>query len=176
MFKNLTVYRMGPDWTATAAEIEAELDKGRFVECGATQQKSMGWVEPRGEEHAPLVEVVNEQILLKLMTEQRVVPGSVIKKRTEEIADQIEKQTGRKPGKKQVKDLKEQALHELLPMAFTKQATTRIWIAPRERLMMLDTGSQSKADEVITLLSQTFHGLSMSLIQTAMSPTAAMTH
>lgn len=176
MFKNLTVYRMGPDWTATAAEIEAELDKARFVECGATQQKSMGWVEPRGEAHAPLVEVVDGQILLKLMTEQRVVPGSVIKKRTEEIAARIEEQTGRKPGKKQVKDLKEQALHELLPMAFTKQSTTRIWIAPKERLLMLDAGSQAKADEVVTLLAQSFQGLSMSLIQTAMSPAAAMTH
>lgn len=176
MFKNLTVYRMGPDWTATAAEIEAELDKARFVECGATQQKSMGWVEPRGEAHAPLVEVVDGQILLKLMTEQRVVPGSVIKKRTEEIAAKIEEQTGRKPGKKQVKDLKEQALHELLPMAFTKQSTTRVWIAPKERLLMLDAGSQAKADEVVTLLAQSFQGLSMSLIQTAMSPAAAMTH
>lgn len=176
MFKNLTVYRMGPDWTATAAEIEAELDKARFVECGATQQKSIGWVEPRGEAHAPLVEVVDGQILLKLMTEQRVVPGSVIKKRTEEIAAKIEEQTGRKPGKKQVKDLKEQALHELLPMAFTKQSTTRIWIAPKERLLMLDAGSQAKADEVVTLLAQSFQGLSMSLIQTAMSPAAAMTH
>lgn len=176
MFKNLTVYRMGPDWTATAAEIEAELDKARFVECGATQQKSMGWVEPRGEAHAPLVEVVDGQILLKLMTEQRVVPGSVIKKRTEEIAAKIEEQTGRKPGKKQVKDLKEQALHELLPMAFTKQSTNRIWIAPKERLLMLDAGSQAKADEVVTLLAQSFQGLSMSLIQTAMSPAAAMTH
>lgn len=176
MFKNLTVYRMGPDWTATAAEIESELDKARFVECGATQQKSMGWVEPRGEAHAPLVEVVDGQILLKLMTEQRVVPGSVIKKRTEEIAAKIEEQTGRKPGKKQVKDLKEQALHELLPMAFTKQSTTRIWIAPKERLLMLDAGSQAKADEVVTLLAQSFQGLSMSLIQTAMSPAAAMTH
>lgn len=176
MFKNLTVYRMGPDWTATAAEIEAELGKARFVECGATQQKSIGWVEPRGEAHAPLVEVVDGQILLKLMTEQRVVPGSVIKKRTEEIAAKIEEQTGRKPGKKQVKDLKEQALHELLPMAFTKQSTTRIWIAPKERLLMLDAGSQAKADEVVTLLAQSFQGLSMSLIQTAMSPAAAMTH
>ena len=64
----------------------------------------------------------------------------------------------------------------MLPMAFTKQSTTRVWIAPQDRLLMLDTGSQSKADEVVTLLAQTFHGLSMSLIQTAMSPTAAMTH
>ena len=136
----------------------------------------MGWIEPRGDGHAPLIESVDGQLLLKLMAEQRVVPGSVIKKRTEEIAAKIEEQTGRKPGKKQIKDLKEQALHELLPLAFTKQSTTRVWIALQERLLMLDAGSQSKADEVVTLLVQSFPGLSMSLMQTALSPAAAMTH
>ncbi len=176
MFKNLTIYRIGQGWAATVSEIEAELDKARFVECGATQQKSSGWVEPRGEAHAPLVEMVDGQLLLKLMTEQRVVPGAVIKKRTEEIAAQIEEQTGRKPGKKQIKDLKEQALHELLPMAFTKQSVTRVWIAPKDQLLVLDTGSQSKADEVVTLLIKSFDGLALSLLQTEMSPAAAMTH
>lgn len=176
MFKNLTIYRIGEGWTASAPEIESALDKARFVECGATQQKSLGWMEPRGEAHAPLVEAVDGHLLLKLMIEQRVVPGSVVKKRTEEIAAQIEQQTGRKPGKKQVKELKEQALHELLPMAFTKQSVVRVWIAPRERLLLLDTGSQSRADEVVTLLIKSLDGLALSLLQTEMSPAVAMTH
>jgi recombination associated protein RdgC len=176
VFKNLTVYRIGPDWTASAVEIEAALDKGRFVECGASQQKSMGWVEPRGEAHAPLVEVIDGHILLKLMTEQRVVPGSVVKRRTEEIAEQMEKQTGRKPGKKIMKELKEQALLELLPMAFTKQSVTRVWIAPRQRMLVLDSGSQAKAEEVVTLLIKEINGLALSLLQTEMSPAVAMAH
>lgn len=46
----------------------------------------------------------------------------------------MEKTTGRKPGKKLMKELKEQALLELLPMAFTKQSVTRIWIAPKQHL------------------------------------------
>lgn len=176
MFKNLTVYRLGPDWAPTTSQIEAELDKARFVECGATQQKSSGWVEPRGEAHAPLVETIDGHFLLKLMTEQRVVPGSVVKRRVDEIAEKIEQQTGRKPGKKQTKELKEQALLELLPMAFTKQSVTRVWIAPRQRLLMLDTGSQAKADEVVTLLIKAFDGLALSLVHTEMSPAVAMTH
>ena len=176
MFKNLTVYRIGPDWTAKAAEIEAALDKARFVPCGASQQKSAGWVEPRGEAHAPLVEAVDGHLLLKLMTEQRVVPGSVVKRRCEEMAEQIEQTTGRKPGKKAMKELKEQALHELLPMAFTKQSVTRVWIAPRQHLLMLDCGSQSKADEVVTLLIKCLDGLALTLVQTDMSPSVAMAH
>lgn len=176
MFKNLTVYRIGPDWSAEAATMEAALDKERFVACGATQQKSSGWVEPRGEAHAPLVEVVDGHFLLKLMTEQRVVPGSVVKRRVEEIAEQMEKSTGRKPGKKIMKELKEQALLELLPMAFTKQSVTRIWIAPKQRLLMVDSGSQSKAEEVVTMLIKALDGLALTLVQTEMSPAVAMTH
>lgn len=176
MFKNLTVYRIGSEWGTTAAEIETELEKSRFAPCGASQEKSVGWLEPRGVDHGPLVEVVDGQILLKLMVEQKMVPGSVVKRRCDEIAAQIEKQTGRKPGKKQIKELKEQALHELLPMAFTKQSVTRVWIAPKERLLVLDTGSQARAEEVVTLLVQAMPGFAVSLIQTEMSPQVAMAH
>lgn len=176
MFKNLIVYRIGPDWLPPVPTIEAALDKGRFVECGASQQKSAGWVEPRGEAHAPLVESVDGHWILKLMTEQRIVPGSVVKRRQEEIAAQMEQQTGRKPGKKIMKELKEQALLELLPMAFTKQSVTRVWIAPKQRLLMLDSGSQARAEEVVTLLIKALDGLQLSLVQTEMSPAVAMAH
>ena len=37
LFKNLTVYRVGPNWAANSAELEAGLDKMIFVECGPTQ-------------------------------------------------------------------------------------------------------------------------------------------
>lgn len=176
MFKNLIVYRIGEGWSASASQLEAELAQARFVPCGASQQKSTGWVEPRGEAHGPLVEVVGGQWVLRLMSEQRVVPGSVVKRRTEEIAEQIEKQTGRKPGKKQTKELKEQALLELLPMAFTKQSGMSVWLSPKDRLLVLDCGSQSHADEVVTLLVKAMDGLSLSLIQTEMSPAVAMAH
>lgn len=176
MFKNLIVYRIGEGWSASVNQLEAELDKARFVPCGLTQQKSSGWIEPRGEKHGPLVEVIGGQWVLRLMSEQRVVPGSVVKRRTEEIADQIEEQTGRRPGKKQTKELKEQALLELLPMAFTKVTTSWVWIAPKQRLLVLDCGSQSKADEIVTLLVKAMDGLAVSLIQTEMSPAVAMSH
>lgn len=176
MFKNLIVYRIGAEWRPDLTALAQSVDKMRFVPCAATQQKSAGWVEPRGEAHGPLVEQVGGQWMLKLMAEQRVVPGSVVKRRTEEIAEQIEQQTGRKPGKKQTKELKEQALLELLPMAFTKLSSTWVWIAPKERLLVLDCGSQSRADEVVTLLVKALEGLPLSLIQTEMSPAVAMTH
>lgn len=176
MFKNLTLYRINAEWSATAADIEAALEKHRFVPCGPTQQKSLGWVEPRGVPDGALVEVVGGHQLLKLMTEQRVVPASAVRQRVDEIVEHVEQTTGRKPGKKETKELKEQALLELLPRAFTRQSSTRVWIAPQEKLLVLDTGSHSKADEITTLLIKALDGLSLTLVHTAMSPTAAMTH
>ena len=174
MFKNLMVYRLGPDWSATVAQIDQALASVRFAECGATQARSSGWVAPRGEEHGALIEAINGQWLLQLMVEQKVVPGSVIKRQVDALAVQVEKQTGRKPGKKQRNELKDQALLDLLPMAFTKRASVKVWIAPADRLLVLDAGSQSRADEVLTALTQALPGLSAQLVNTALSPAACM--
>ena len=174
MFKNLLLYRLGADWSATLDDVNAALDKGRFVACGATTPASAGWVEPRGEAHAPLVEAVDGQWLLRLMVERKVVPGSVIKQRIDELAAQIEHQTGRAPGKKQKKELKDQALLELLPMAFAKRGSVGVWIARGERLLVIDAGSAGMADEVLTLLAQALPGFSATIINTAQSPATAM--
>ena len=56
MFKNVMVYRIVAAWSASVEQMEEGLSKGRFVSCGATQEKSVGWIEPRGEAHGPLVE------------------------------------------------------------------------------------------------------------------------
>ena len=174
MFKNLMVYRLAADWSATVAQIEAALGAARFTECGLTQARAVGWVAPRGEEHGALIEAIAGQWLLQLMVESKVVPGSVIKRQVDTLAAQVEKQTGRKPGKKQRNELKDQALLDLLPMAFTKRAAVKVWIAPAERLLVLDAGSASRADEVLSALTQALPGLSATLVNTAVSPAAAM--
>lgn len=174
MFKNLTVYRIGPEWQASISVIESSLQKMRFVPCGATQKQSSGWVEPRGIKHAPLVESIGGQYLLKLQVEQRVLPGAVVKKRTEELAKQVEDNTGRKPGKKQTKELKEQAELELLPMAFTKQSSINVWIDPTRHMLMLDTSSSSRAEDVITTLVKVLDGFAVTLLQSKESAAVAM--
>lgn len=174
MFKNLIVYRIGPDWSADAAAARARLDAAAFVECGPTQPASAGWAAPRGVAHAPLLEVVSGQWLLRLMTEQRVLPSAVVKRRTEERAVQIELATGRKPGKKQMKELKDEVVLDLLPLAFTKQAAINVWLSPAQRLLMIDASSAAKADAVVTHLVKALDGLAVTPLHTVQSATAAM--
>lgn len=174
VFKNVMVYRIGADWSATVAQMETGLEGARFVPCGASQEKSVGWIEPRGEAHGPLVESVGGQLVLKLKMETKTVPGSVVTRKAKERAAQIEATTGRKPGKKQIREIKDDIKLELMPLAFTKEAALVVWIDPQARLLVIDAASQAKADEVVTLLVQCLDGLAVTLLSTQQSPTAAM--
>ena len=174
MFKNMMIYGIAPTWAPTAEQMEAGLERARFAECGASQDKSIGWTEPRGEAHGPLVENVGGQLILKLMIEVKVVPGSVITRKAKERVAHIEATTGRKPGKKETRDIKEDIRLELLPMAFTKQATVGVWIDAQARRLVIDAGSQAKADEVLTVLVKSLDGFSAALVSTTTSPAVAM--
>lgn len=174
MFKNIIMYRIAADWQMDPVQLEGCLQPGRFVECGATQEKSVGWIEPRGQAHGPLLESVAGQWILKLMVETRALPGSVLNRKVQERLAQIETSTGRKPGKKETRDLKDDIRLELLPMAFTKQSTLQIWIDREAGLLLIDAASQARADEVVTLLVQTLPGLALSLVDTQVAPVTAM--
>ncbi|AYM98292.1 recombination-associated protein RdgC [Acidovorax sp. 1608163] len=176
MFKNLIVYRIAPGWQADLTQVEEALAKSPFMECGATQEQSLGWVPPRGDQHGAMAESVGGQWILRFMVESKVLPGSVLNRKVKEKAARIEQETGRKPGKKESKELKDEAKLDLLPMAFTKQGSMWVWIDTESRLLVLDTGSQGRADEVVSLLVESLPGLSVSLLNTQTSPQAAMAH
>jgi len=174
VFKNVIMYRIGADWSATLAQMQDGLEAARFVECGASQEKSIGWIEPRGEAHGPLVEAISGQFILKLMIETKALPGSVVTKKAKERVAHIEATTGRKPGKKETREIKDDIKLELMPMAFTKESSVLVWIDPQARLLVIDAGSQARADEVVTMLVKCLSGLAVKLIDTKVSPTAAM--
>jgi recombination associated protein RdgC len=175
VFKNVTVYRIAPGWAPTLQAMETALDAARFAPCGATQDKSMGWVEPRGEAHGPLVESVAGQRVLKFMIETKSVPGSVVREKAQEEADHIEATTGRKPGKKETKALREDALLSLLPQAFPRRGSVWVWIDLANGWLVTDASSQGKIDELITALVRAFDDLGVTLLQTAVTPQTAMT-
>lgn len=175
MFKNVTLYRIAPGWAPALDAMEAALDAARFVPCGASQDKSLGWVEPRGEAHGPLVESVAGQRILKFVIESKSVPGSVVREKAQEAADHIESTTGRKPGKKETKALREDALLALLPQAFPRRSSVWVWIDPANSWLVTDASSQGKIDELETALVQAFDGLAVTLLQTTVTPQTAMT-
>ena len=175
MFKNVIVYRIDQWEQPTLAELEERLGALRFVECGASQPESSGWVEPRGEKHGPLVESVGGQWILKLCTETKAVPGGAVKTQLEARLDKVEQETGRRPKGKHAKEIKEEIVHELLPRAFPKRGTTPIWIDLEAKLVMIGAASAKKADSITTTLAELLAGgIRLDLVQTQLSAATAM--
>lgn len=175
MFKNAILYRIGPWEPPSSTEIENRLTAGRFVACSASQPESAGWVEPRGEKHSALMEGVSGQLILKLCVERKAVPSQVVKSQLEAELDKIEADTGRRPKGKKAKELKEDIVQGLLPRAFPKRSTIFVWIDPTHHLVLVGAGSTKAADRVVSLLIDLLGGgITLSLLQTEMSPAIAM--
>ena len=175
MFKNALVYRIDHWNPPTLSEFEKRLGTARFIECGASQPESAGWVAPRGDKYDALAESVGGQLILKLATETKAVPGRVVKDQVEGELDKIEKDTGRRPKGKRVKELKEAVIHALLPRAVPKRSETLVWVDAKAGLVLVGAASAKKADAVVTrLLDLLAGGCKLSLLQTQLSPATAM--
>ena len=175
MFKNALVYRIVQWDQPELSVLQDKLASLRFTECGATQAESAGFVEPRGEKHAPMVELVGGQLMMRLVVETKAVPSSAIKTRLEAELDKIEADTGRRPKGKRAKEMKEQIVHELLPRAFSKRSSTNIWIDAKAQLLIIDAASSKKADRIVTLLVDVLGGgIVFKLLQTESAPSTAM--
>lgn len=174
MFKNLIIFRLSDMWSANLVAIEKALQENKFTPVASNQMQSMGWIEPRGEDFAPLAENVSGHWIMRFCTEKKIIPGSVVKRMVEERAKKIEETSGVKPGKKALRDMKEDVIHELMPHAFTKIDSTSIWINPAEKMMVVDAGSIGKCDTVITELVKCLEGFGVTLLNTQNSPAACM--
>lgn len=173
-FKNLQIYRLAPEWKMTAGALEEKLAKHPLLPCSGLSMQTRGWVSPGGE--AQLVFAQGKQYLIALGVEQKLLPASVINQTAQQRAQDLETKQGYKPGKKQLRLLKEQVATELLPRAFARQSSTRAWINMEAGWLVVDAASPKRAEELIEHLRHTLGGsLPLTLLDTEMSAQGAMT-
>ena len=172
-FKNLLVYRLN-QWAETPESLTEKLSKQALQPCSGLDMQSRGWLPPKGD-NEPLVHTSGQQIMISLGVEKKLLPSTVINQFAKARAADIEEQQGYKPGRKQMKEIKEAITDELLPRAFAIRRKTYVWIDPVNRFLVIDAASIAKADEVVEMLHKTIDGISLAFIKTQMSPSAAMT-
>lgn len=171
MFKNASLARvMGPLPSSDALTVAAA--RAVFAPTASTQAMSIGFVPPRAE-HGALVEAVAGQLILAVQIETRTVPAPVVDKHMRAWCERIEQETGRKPGKKQRRDLKEQAVQELMPHAFPKTSRTLVWIDPITGLLVVDSSSTGKTDAVLGLIAQALE-ITLAPVNLQIAPAAMM--
>ncbi|MHA6880040.1 recombination-associated protein RdgC [Ralstonia pseudosolanacearum] len=172
-FKNLQLHRLPAPWAVTPDQLEKWLAPHAFQPGNSVEKQSSGWASPRDD--GALVYSINRQMLLMFRTEKKLLPASVVNQVTKARALEVEEQQGFKPGRKQLRELKEQVTDELLPRAFAIRRDTRVWIDPANGWLVIDAASQALADEVRGLLVKSIDQLPLASVRVALSPVAAMT-
>lgn len=173
MFHKLTLHRFATAIPATAAWLEEHLQRAVFAPTGPTQDLAIGFVPPRAE-HGALVEAVGGHWIARAMIETRKVPSDALQRRIDEMVAAIEQNEGRKPGRKERRDLRDAAVLELMPQAFPKRVAVNIWIQPAEGLLAIESTSTSQIDAVITELVRHVPDLSVHPLNTQIAPVAIM--
>jgi recombination associated protein RdgC len=173
-FKNLKLYRLSNTWNWTAEQLDALLVKEQFVSAGAAAPLAVGWVPPL-EQDTRFAYSVNRQILCAFRTEKKLLPASVISQFVKQRAAELEEQQGFKPGRKQLRDLKEEVTNALIPRAFSLMRDTRVWIDPVNHWLAIDTASATKAEEILSALGKAIYPFPVEPIQVTISPAVAMT-
>ena len=147
-FKHAIPYRL-PIWSVSQETLEKSLGRSAFQPCGQLEMERSGFVLA-GETYA---RHVNDHILTVVRTEKKVIPASAVKRLVEEKAKAIEAAEGYRPGRKRLREIKEQVLDELLPKALAKHRDTMIWIAPSAGWIAVEASSFNTAELAIKLLS-----------------------
>ncbi|NOL48996.1 recombination-associated protein RdgC [Pelistega europaea] len=174
-FKNLKIFRLSPAWQPSSDEFEALLAKQAFVDGQFSGEPlNMGWA-PFFEEEGTLVHKVENNYLVRLVVEKKLLPTSVINQFAKAKAQEVEEEQGYKVGRKQMKEIKENVAAALRTKAFSIYRETRVWFDLDNHWMIVDTGASSKADEVIGLLAKVLDPLPLLSYMTEKSPTSCMT-
>ncbi|MBE2259764.1 MAG: recombination-associated protein RdgC [Candidatus Accumulibacter sp.] len=172
-FKNLYLYRLPGNWAVDAGQLEEQLARLTLQACSATDPRSIGWVAPR--DAGALIHSVNQQWLLALGVEEKLLPASIVKRFASDKAKDIEEAEGRRIGRKEMREIQEQMTLELLPRAFIRSRRTHAWIDRGNGWLVIDSSSPAKAEEFLEQLHKSVDDVPTKALKVAQSPSAAMT-
>lgn len=122
-----------------------------------------------------LVHTVNKQMLIRLGSEKKLLPASVINQVAKARAAEMAEAQGFALGKKAMKELKERVEDELLPRAFAIRSDIWVWIDPVNGWLVVDASSPTKADDVLKLLLKAIDKFPVESLRVQRSPVGVMT-
>lgn len=174
-FKNLCVFRLSAPWTLAPGALEEALSHKPLLPCSGQTALSRGWVPPR-ESGGNCVEALPPHLLIAQGTEEKLLPAAVINQEAKERAISFEQQRGYKPGRKQMRDIKDEVTLDLMPRAFARRKMVRAWLDTEQGWLIVDTGTAAAAENLIEHLRTTLGEMpGVTLVEPNMALSATMT-
>jgi len=175
-FKNLLNYRLTQDVPFDPEALEKALASKPARPCASQELTTYGFVAPFGKgEDAPLVHVSGEFLLVAARKEERILPGSVVTDAVKEKVEEIESEQMRKVYKKERDQIKDEIIQAFLPRAFVRRSMIFAAIAPRLGMILVNSGSASRAEDLLSTLREVLGSLPVRPVTVKIAPSATLT-
>ncbi|WP_039914774.1 recombination-associated protein RdgC [Cellvibrio mixtus] len=175
-FKNLRLYRLTEEWTISTEELNEKLAEFCFNPCGNLDPLRYGFEFPLGRHGSEFVHVTNGYIMICAKKQEKILPGGVIKEALEEKVQAISEAESRSVSRKERDALKDEIIFSLLPKAFTRSTLDYAYIAPQEKLIVVNSSSAKRAEDLLSKLREALGSLRCLPIAPKNIPTQVMTH
>ena len=157
--KNLITYQA--DIHAGADEINLRLPQ--FEPIGPHQRNTWGFVEVVPGSGNRVLQFAGG-FALCYRDDTKLLPADTVCKAVDAECAKVLEATGRKPGKKERKEIQADVIHGLLPQAFTRTRLTYVVHSTRTQRLFVNTGAQKVADTIVTALVHALESLKTSTV------------
>lgn len=157
-FKNLIIYRFTQPFDISAEELAEKLAEHPFRPCGSQEISRTGFVSPIGEQ-GDLVHAAGGYTMVCSKKQQRVLPAAAVNEAVEDKVKAIEADEGRKVGRKEQQQIKEELVITMLPKAFTRSSRLYAYFAPKEGHLIVNSSSVTAAEELLVNLREALGSL-----------------
>lgn len=172
--KNLNVFQAEDQLAWTAADIETRLADALCPVCGSQTLSTEGFAPPLKGDSAMSYSV--DGLIYALHQEtSRLLPGPVVNEAVEARVETLETEQGRKIGRRERSEIKDQVVFELLPQAFTRSRYTGVLIDLQRGRVWVDTASDKRAEQVVSALREALGTLPVTPLAAQQAPAALLT-
>lgn len=175
-FKNLQLYRLGQPFDLTPEAFEQRLRADEFKGCNSMDMLTRGWTSPLGRHGQQLLHAANGYIMICARKEEKIIPAGVIKQLLDDKVAGIEAAEARELYRREKMRMKEEIIVDLLPRALTRISNQFAYIDVRNNLMIVDSASPGKAEDLISQLRNTLGRFPATPVKIKQSLSARMTN
>lgn len=174
-FSNVQFFQLTDTSVIDTNELMQKLPEFQLKECGSQEDFSFGWLPLiRNSEQWSLGS--NQCLLIRAGKEEKVLPASVIREELETKVAEIELIEGRKVGRKEQSDIKEELVFTLRPRAFSKRTDIWAYIDMKAKLLVVNSTNAGMTELLFKQLQTTLGRFPMTPLQAQESPAAVMSN
>jgi len=175
-FRNLLIYRLTQSIDLDPEVLGKALAAKPARSCANQELSTYGFIAPLGKgDDAPLVHASQGYLLIGTRKEERILPSSAVKDALKEKIEEIESEQMRKVYKKERDQLKDDIIQAFLPRAFIRKSGTFAAIAPQQGLILVDSSSPKRAEDLLSTLREAIGSLPVRPLTVKIAPSATMT-